>query len=222
MEGAAPFAFIQPFHSTKPKTKKTFFLICFHFICWFSKWNGSELKSIITVRLPAPFLLHFYNNWRNWERNERATAASQFNKPIKHFIPLFRMGGMIVWWLLMALAALCGVWCWLANSTKQRQEERSPLLVLGLWLSLLARLGARRAAPQKKKTSQTKQNQQGASDDRQRNQLNKVKLSGVEGLKESADGGSQTTFMNQLKIDEWICWRCLLHQTAPQAAHAAR
>ena len=49
MEGAAPFAFIQPFHSTKPKTKKTFFLICFHFICWFSKWNGSELKSIITV-----------------------------------------------------------------------------------------------------------------------------------------------------------------------------
>ena len=49
MKGAAPFAFIQPFHSTKPKTKKTFFLICFHFICWFSKWNGSELKSIITV-----------------------------------------------------------------------------------------------------------------------------------------------------------------------------
>ena len=91
------------------------------------------------------------------------------------------------------------------NVNERRKESgslASAMVGLVFFLDLLARLGARRAAPQKKKTSQTKQNQQGASDDRQRNQLNKVKLSGVEGLKESADGGSQTTFMNQLKIDE--------------------
>ena len=57
-----------------------------------------------------------------WRETSNRTCSRPSSTQI-NLIFLFRMGKMVWFDLMRPMAALCGVWCWLANSTKQRQLQ---------------------------------------------------------------------------------------------------
>ena len=155
-------------------------------------------QRLICIIAPAIQFLFFSHSalweWAEWWKKRELTAIGAFRR--KKFIDFdwMEMKSINQLNLLKAERATCCGGIWL----RKKNEFGLPFF---WWV--MAGLPA--MAPPK---------------GRERNQTNSFNWSTAK--KGSADGGSQTTFMNQLKIDEWICWRCLLHQTERQGGRPPR
>ena len=79
------------------------------------------------------------------------------------------MEGMIVWWIGESSAAPLRRLMLAGQLNKAKAGRTEPAVGFGFVVVFACAVRAGTAAPQKKKTSQTKQNQQGASDDRATN-----------------------------------------------------